>query len=197
MSETYTRMRTRAVEIAVQQLGRHVRETNNHLHDVTVPLENRGPVVDEYLRLGGVGTGTMNATGSRAADDRQWCGMFVYYCYYTAGQQLGVPLPFQNTDLWAGGRLRIWARRQEEQTLSSGRIIIWSNAFSAHNATGLQILPGDIFSIGDGHIGIASGPSVGDSFETIEGNQSDLGSSWEGIARKHRRITDCSIIVRI
>ena len=197
MSEAFAPLRTRAVEVAVLQLGRHVRETNSHLPATDTPLENRGPVVDEYLRLGGVGAGAMNATSTQAAEARRWCGMFIYYCFYTAAQQLGVTLPFQNTDIWAGNRLRIWADRRERTLLSSGSVIIWSNTFHASDGSNLEVRTGDIFSIGDGHIGIASGISVNGRFDTIEGNQSELGDGRGGISRKVRAITQCSIIVRI
>ena len=117
MSIAFASVRIRAVEIAKQELASNVRENNNYqaikdLHlGQGVLLENRGERVDDYLINAGVSPATMVLQGEIGAKMREWCGMFVYYCYSTALKQTANAgaLPFRSTDLWSGPRLRTWA----------------------------------------------------------------------------------------
>ncbi len=171
MSAEFDRLRELAVEHAQHELGRRVRE---------IGMENRGPVIDEYLRTAGVSQATMNSTSQSAADARMWCGMFVYYCHVQASRQLNKPLPFAGTDLWGGRRLRIWANAHTDCIVSDG-----------------DVRAGDIFAIRNDHIGLAIGSVTNGVFSTIEGNQGGTTSTWNGIARKRQNIANCRVIVRI
>lgn len=172
MSEEFDELRTLAVEIATGELGRHVRE---------IGMQNRGPRVDVYLREAGVGEGTMNDDSLQGERARMWCGMFVYWCYSEASKRLNKPLPFKGVDLWSGGRLAKW-------TLSNTGTVVKS----------VPVQAGDIFAVPNGHVGMAIGASDSSTmFETIEGNQSEVGQNWDGIARKKINPVRCKIIVRI
>lgn len=188
MSVEFDQVRARAADIANVERERFVAE---------VRMQNRGPVVDIYLRAAGVGDSTFNSSSERGAQDRMWCGMFVYYCYLRAAG--GLQLPFQpegrdpaGSHLWSGARLVRWARTHPQAVVSPNSLI----------------QPGDIFSIANNHIGMAVGPSyAGGNFKTIEGNQGDLdhqpeitrhhGIQQNGIQRKSMNVRNCRIIVRI
>ena len=120
MSAIYDAVRNRAVDVAKEELALGVTENNNYdavkilANPNNIPLENRGERVDDYLRNAGVTVATMNSRnvpGHNYDDDRQWCGMFVYYCYSTALVRCGnnASLPFRGVDLWGGQNMRAWA----------------------------------------------------------------------------------------
>lgn len=116
------------------------------------------------------------------AKNRQWCGCFVFYCFQTASQSTGIVLPLQGHNLWSGSRLIAWANQHDECIVGTGK----------------DPAPGDIFSVKSGHIGLVSGsPDDKGSFETIEGNQGDLSTKWNGIAIRHLQRSQCAVIVRV
>lgn len=181
MSAEFDQVRASAVQIAHVELAKVIRETR---------LENRGPIVDIYLRVAGLGPSALADTSADGADARRWCGMFVYYCYLKAATLLGRRLPFQQIDpqnpagsqLWSGQRLVRWSRHNSTSILRANS----------------PVQSGDIFSVPIGHIGLAIGPSdAAGNFPTIEGNQGDLEHTNTGIARRTMNRTRCQIIVRI
>lgn len=233
MSIAFASIRTKAVEIAKQELAGNVYESNNYqaiadLHlGKDIVLENRGPRVDDYLINAGVSPGTMVLEGESGASSRMWCGMFVYFCYSSAAKQTANAgaLPFRGINLWSGLRLRTWAnnydigqaqlyilyhsipgeasgdklddinQRRVQQNVE--KVVKWSNVSTDLIAASLVVEPGDIFSIGDGHIGMISTGIDGGLFSTIEGNQSQVASNYKAIAIHKRKVAECSIIIRI
>ncbi len=171
MSAEFDRLRELAVEIARHEQGRRVRE---------IGMENRGPIVDVYLRTAGFDQGVMDSPTAAGANDRMWCGAFIYWCYLQASRRLNQPLPFSGTHLWGGRRLRIWAARHTDARVADG-----------------NVQSGDIFAIRNDHIGIATGTSVNGIFPTIEGNQGTTSSAWNGIAPSSQNIANCIVVVRI
>jgi hypothetical protein len=120
MSDNFKSIRNMAVNVAVEEWNSNVGESNQYPAIIDLhlangqSLENRGERVDEYLRTAGVSVFTMNhpdTADHSYRDDRQWCGMFVYYCYSEAARRCGRfgALPFNGSDLWSGIRLRAWA----------------------------------------------------------------------------------------
>ena len=85
MSVQFDALRSLAAANASTESGRSVRE---------VGMQNRGPIIDRYLRAGGVSPATLNDPSASGADSRMWCGYFVYYCYLQASQNHSQPLPF-------------------------------------------------------------------------------------------------------
>ncbi len=195
--------------------------------EMGVVLENRGERVDDYLINAGVSPATMVIPGTLGESLRMWCGMFVYFCYSTAVKQTAnaAALPFKGIDLWSGLRLRTWAikydigqaqlyilyhsvpgeaggdtldiinQRRVQQNVD--KVIKWNNVSGEFTADSVVVEAGDIFSIGDGHIGMISSGLDGGSFTTIEGNQSQVASKYQAIATHKRKVADCSIIIRI
>ena len=171
MSTPFDDLRRLAATNASSELGRRVRE---------IGMQNRGPVIDQYLRDGGVSNATLGDPSESGAANRMWCGYFVYFCYLQASRHLNQSLPFTGNNLAGGRKLRIWAH-------SNSAAIITNSIVEA----------GDIFATNNDHIGMATGPVAGGVFPTIEGNQGEVGSSWNGIQRLTKNPTACRIIVRI
>ena len=151
MSAPFDEVRNLAVTNAQTELGRRPRE---------IGMENRGPIIDVYLRNARVSQSVIDGTSQSAADSRMWCGMFIFYCYTLAAQHFGLTLPFRGTDLWGGRRLRIWASQHPDSRVTDG-----------------TVQAGDIFAIRNDHIGMAIGPAVNSIFHTIEGNQGSTTTS--------------------
>ncbi len=234
MSTAFASVRTKAVEIAKQELAGNVRESNNYqaikdLHlGQGVVLENRGERVDDYLINAGVSPATMVLQGELGAKMREWCGMFIYYCYSTALKQTANAgaLPFRSIDLWSGPRLRTWAINydiwqaqryilnhsvpgeqiggetldlinQQRVQQNVEKVVKWNIVSGEFNAASVVVEAGDIFIIKSGHIGMAISGLDGGSFNTIEGNQSELADSWTGVQKLKRTVAECSLIFRI
>lgn len=173
MSADFDNVRKLAVEFARVELGKHVRETG---------MQNRGSEIDFYLRTAGLGNNALGDGSAQGADARQWCGMFIYFCYLKAATNYGKILPFGGRNLWSGQRLGMWANAHP--------------AAIVNQQSPVQI--GDIFTIPSGHVGIAVGAaSANGVFPTIEGNQGELNSRYDGIAEKHQSIAHCRLVVRI
>ena len=198
MSALYERVRQQAVVVGLEESRNHIRESNRHLAG-TPALQNRGTVIDEYLRIAGVPPSTINSPTEQGASDRMWCGMFVYFCYHEGRRRAGgASLPFQGTHLWSGYRLRKWAEKWETLSPQNAGTIIW-NLGNSHrgNPANLQVLPGDIFSINDGHVAIAAGNSNQGVFQSVEGNQTEMNQNRDAVVVTTRHVNQCRIIVRI
>ena len=137
--------------------------------------ENRGPMVDQYLRSVGI-----DPTKGKA-DQRAWCMSFVYWCYQTAAANLGVGTPLPRT----AGCLDHW--NLARQVGGAARI----PAKSAYEDPSL-IKPGLVFILdfggGLGHTGIVENLLPGGRMLTIEGNTNTDGSrTGVGVFRLERR----------
>lgn len=181
MSAEFDEIRRAAVRIAINETHLHVRETG---------MQNRGTRIDDYLRAARVPQRTMDNETLQGAEDRRWCGMFIYYCYLQAVDSCRELLPFEAETLWGGRSLNNWAMRHYETVV-----------------TNQPVQPGDIFALRNNHIGMAITEADADkNFGTIEGNQSELGDNWDGIAVRNTTIRNrtnrrnqniCRVIVRI
>lgn len=153
------------LDVARSQL--HVRES---------PLgSNRGPEVDEYVKLTG-----LPPTGGFA-----WCVCFVFFCFHTASKKLGKSNPMIKT----AGVLDLWNKAGQKGVLRVTNL-------KAKNNPSL-VKPGQIFVIdtgkpgGAGHAGLVE-QVAGGKLVTIEGNTNN-GGSRDGIGvfrRTARKIAD-------
>ena len=139
------------------------------------PGQNRGPMVDQYLRSVGIDP----ARGT--ADQGDWCMSFVYWCYRAAAANLGVDTPLPRT----AGCLDHW--NLARQVAGASRI----PAKSAYEDPS-SIKPGLIFILdfggGLGHTGIVENLLPGGRLLTIEGNTNNDGSrTGVGVFRLERR----------
>lgn len=113
---------------------------------------NRGPEVQEYQAVAGLGSG-----GGFA-----WCASFVYWCCLKAGMptcglpRIGSCAAVRNWVLHAGTKGALVS------SAGRGRLFYWLN------------------SDGTGHIGFCLGPAVLGVFRTIEGNTDGESGSREG-----------------
>ena len=137
---------------------------------------NRGPEVDEYVRL----------TGLDPAGRFAWCVCFIFFCFHTASKKLGKPNPMIKT----AGVLDLWSRAGQKPGVTRVTLA------KAKNNPAL-VKPGQIFVIdtgnpgGAGHAGLVE-QVAGGKLVTIEGNTND-GGSREGIGvfrRTRRHIAD-------
>jgi len=136
---------------------------------------NRGPMVDEYLRVTGVPLDSPNP------DSRAWCMAFVYWSFRTAANALGVSNPVPRT----AGVLRHW---QLAANVAGASLIPARAAFDNPSL----IKPGLIFVLdfggGLGHTGFVERVMLGGRLSTIEGNTNNDGSrSGVGVFRLDRR----------
>lgn len=90
MSEHYDDVRSLAVEIALMEVAKHVKEEGG---------ENQGPEIAKYKK----------AAHCKTTSTLGWCGMFVHWCYKEAANQVGKTLPFIPEKLWRGNKLHKWA----------------------------------------------------------------------------------------
>lgn len=162
-----------ALEVAITQDG--VREH---------PLgENRGPMVDVYLRSVGINPEKGDA------NDRFWCMAFVYWCFQSAAESLNMSNPLPRT----AGCVKHW----KDAGAVRGADRIKRNAAYANAAL---IKPGQIFILdvggGLGHTGIVERNHGGGIFSTIEGNtNTDKGTNGIGVFRSIRRkLTEKSLV---
>jgi hypothetical protein len=104
MSDDFQEVRALAVEIALTEAAKHVKETGG---------QNRGPEIDVYLK------------NANAPLDKNygWCGMFIYYCYSQAANRRGKVLPFRGGNLWSGQKLEKWALSNPDSILYTSPIL--------------------------------------------------------------------------
>ena len=98
MSEEYDDVRTIAVEIALEEVKKHVKEEGT---------ENYGPEIAKYKK----------AAHSAKDKEQGWCGMFVYWCYLQAANRVGKTLPFIPEQLWRGNKLHKWTLSHPESVV--------------------------------------------------------------------------------
>lgn len=98
MSDYYEDVRKLAVEIALVEVKKHVREEGS---------ENRGPEIDKYKKRA-------HSPKSKA---HGWCGMFVYWCYSEAANRVGKALPFRPESLWRGNKLHKWSLSNQDSVV--------------------------------------------------------------------------------
>jgi len=142
----------------------------------TGTVDNRSARVDVYLRYVGRLPQDPNTRGE------EWCGHFVRWCY---GQN-GYTLPHQVS---GAGALKRFGDRNPSW-------VIWR----AGNPP-CRIEAGDIFvTAALRHVAMVERlRSGGDTFNTIEGNQTDPAHpNWgsRGVTRLRRPFTDCAMILR-
>ncbi len=131
--------------------------------------QNRGPEIDRYKAL----------AHSPKSANHDWCGFFVFFCYAKAADKFSAPLPFTSGVLWSGPKLKTWAEKNPVHTVSDG-----------------TFLPGDIYVMTWGHIGMVISHSGGDMVNTVDGNQSSLGKG-KSLKQNVRNRNDMAVIIRI
>ena len=156
-----------AVENALYEMSQNIREVGS---------EDRGPRVDVYARNARSGLSLREGVAGR-----EWCGMFIWWCYSQAARFLGQTLPFIDIDLWSGQRVVHWSRSHPDAVVLAG-----------------DVLPGDIYVAPSFHIGMAltatSDPTL---FKSIDGNQSTADSGNSAVTQNIRHVNNCRLIVRI
>lgn len=98
MSEIYDNVRKYAVEIALKEVSKHVKEVDG---------ENQGPEISKYKK----------AAHCKADSTLGWCGMFVHWCYKEAANHFGLNLPFIPESLWRGNKLHKWTLSHPESVV--------------------------------------------------------------------------------
>jgi hypothetical protein len=169
-TQTVPQIVTPASELAAAVL--EVAKTQLHVREQ--PLgSNRGPEVDDYVRL----------TGLSPSGRFAWCVCFIFFCFDQAARKLGQRNPMIKT----AGVLDLWNKAGQQGVKRVTMV-------KAKNNPAL-VLPGQIFVIdtpppgGGGHAGIVE-QVTGGKLVTIEGNTND-GGSREGIGvfrRTQRKI---------
>jgi hypothetical protein len=158
-------MREKAVGVAVSEMRQNVREVGS---------EDRGPFIDRYATNARSGLSLREGVAGR-----EWCGMFIFWCYTEAARSCSVRLPILATDIWSGQRLFHWAQHNRS-TIVSG-----------------DVRPGDIYVAQSNHIGmvIAAMPDP-QTFKSIDGNQSFVNSGRNAITENTRNVSGCRVLVR-
>ncbi len=166
-TDYYGAIREEAVRIAEQELLKDTRETG---------ANNRGSVIDIYLR----NANALKKDTDPSVKGKGWCGMFVYYCYSQAAKKFGMSLPFKSGHLWNGRHLREWSQLHQNTIVAQS-----------------PLLPGDIYIIGDNHVGMIFECLSGDSYRVIEGNQTGLGDQANGVQKNIKSLEKFDSLVRI
>jgi hypothetical protein len=104
MSEEYTDVRSLAVDIALVEAAKGVKESGG---------QNRGKEIDVYLK---------NAH-SPLDKGYGWCGMFIYYCYSQAANMVGKTLPFSAYKLWSGQKLKNWSLSYPDKIVNTSPVL--------------------------------------------------------------------------
>lgn len=98
MSEYFDDVRSKAVEFALVEVKKHVKEEGG---------ENQGPEISKYKK--DAHCGKKSTLG--------WCGMFVHWCYKQAADSFGKKLPFIPEVLWRGNKLHRWTLSKPESVV--------------------------------------------------------------------------------
>lgn len=169
MSDYLADVRKLAVEIALEEVKKGVKESDGR---------NRGPEIDKY----------MSRSTSPPEKHRDWCGMFIYYCFDEASKRLGKPLPIKPGSLWGGRKFRKWCGANWNK-------VIWD----------LPLQPGDIYVMYRGHIGLIVGSYTMDDIfqgrivQTIDGNQmidKVHDPTKLSLVKRHRDFAEMQYVVR-
>ncbi|MCO6512046.1 MAG: CHAP domain-containing protein [Aridibacter famidurans] len=131
--------------------------------------QNRGPEIDRYLER----------SHAPKSAGYNWCGFFVYYCYSEAAQAFSAPLPFKAGEVWSGTKLKKWAANNPVHVIGSG-----------------PYMPGDIYVMNWGHIGMIISHNGGNIVNTVDGNQSQM-DKGKSLKQRTRDINDMAVIIRI
>ncbi|REJ78788.1 MAG: CHAP domain-containing protein [Acidobacteria bacterium] len=134
-----------------------------------VGAQNRGPEIDIYKKR----------AHSPLTKNHGWCGFFIYYCYSEAAKKFGFPLPFSAGPLWSGPKLRRWAKKNPDFVVNTS-----------------PCLPGDIYVMNYGHIGMVVSQSDGTFVNTIDGNQSSMGKG-KSVKKQYRNILEMDVLIRV
>jgi hypothetical protein len=86
VTDNFAAIRKEAVRLAGLELLKDTRE---------IGANNRGPVVDIYLR----NANALEKDTAPTIEGKAWCGMFIYYCYSQAAKSFGKILPFHSGNL--------------------------------------------------------------------------------------------------
>lgn len=151
-----SQLSAQALATAVSQIG--IMET--------LGQHNRGPQVDEYLKVAGIS----NPAGN-PPDGYPWCQAFVYWCFANASKVLGIVNPATRT----AGVLDHWNTKNTKVK----RIL---KTTAQTNSSIIQ--PGMIFILnhgnGKGHTGFVESVYPDGRFITIEGN-TNIQADREGL----------------
>ena len=104
MSEHYDDVRSLAVEIALVEVKKHIKEVGG---------ENQGPEIDKYKK----------AAHCKTDSTKGWCGMFVHWCYKEAANRCGKVLPFIPEVLWRGNKLHRWTLSHPDAVVYTSPIL--------------------------------------------------------------------------
>jgi len=104
MSEYYDDVRSLAVDVALIEVAKHVKEVGG---------QNRGPEIDKYLK-------SANASLEK---EYGWCGMFVYYCFSQAAKSLGKILPIRSGQMWSGQKVKTWSLSNPDKIVYTSPIL--------------------------------------------------------------------------
>lgn len=133
---------------------------------------NRGTHIDKYLKR------------SYAPLDKglNWCGMFVNYVFKEAANRCGKVVPWGNTTFWKGSSVIDWAYSNFDYVVME-----------------FPLLPGDIYVMNKGHIGMVRGITEegSDIMHTIDGNQSTFTDKGISLKARKRNFADMDTIIRI
>ncbi len=169
MADEYAQMRKLAVEIALGEVAKNIKESDG---------PNRSPDIDKYMRRA-----TMNP-----ANGQNWCGVFVNYVFTEAGLRFGQNFPVPPGTMWSGPKLRKWLYGHWDKAvwdlpLQPGDIYI---LFSGH----IGMVAGS-YSMDD----IFAGSTV----TTIDGNQEvgTWEPEKKSLKKRHRDFADMEYVIRI
>jgi hypothetical protein len=133
---------------------------------------NRGTHIDKYIKR----------ANSPLDAAHNWCGMFVNWCFTEAANRCGKIFPISGGTMWSGPKLKNWA-------LSHWESMVWE----------MPLLPGDIYVMNKGHIGMVYAPThEGSSLMfTIDGNQSTFEDGGISLKKRTRDFADMDVLIRI
>lgn len=134
-----------------------------------VGAQNRGPEIDKYIR---------RAYAPLSAG-YNWCGFFIYWCYSEAKKKFGFPLPFTADPLWSGPKLRKWAENNPDLVVNTS-----------------PFMPGDIYVMNYGHIGMVVSQAADSFVNTIDGNQASMGNK-KSVKMNVRNTQDMDVLIRV
>lgn len=145
-------------------------------------VDNRSPRVDRYLEF--VGRLPVNAN----TPGESWCGDFVRWCYGEASKRLQIHFRLPSAVSGGGALVRFGN--------SHPNWVVWREGQPA-----CPVATGDIFVVANrSHVAMVSvSLAHGDSFRTIEGNQTDPASPHQGtrgIRERIKTFQGCAMILR-
>ncbi|MBC7900003.1 MAG: hypothetical protein H7070_08105 [Saprospiraceae bacterium] len=133
---------------------------------------NRGTHIDKYLKR----------AFAPLDQGLNWCGMFVNYVFKEAANRCGKTVPWGNTTFWKGSSVINWAYANFDTVVME-----------------FPLLPGDIYVMNKGHIGMVRRTTEegSDLMFTIDGNQSTFDAGGKSLKARERNFADMDTIIRI